>query len=286
MTIQIIFDGDFVVKNKVSLRTMGQTYVGLQKALERAYIATVRGGISKGDTIRDEEWHATEFYLESYQAGSFISIFKEIGPGLKRTIDRLGSCINEPYDVAIEEGDIEHATILKAVSRELQALESPLKYEDALNDERINSRGQYLDKTIANYVVQSLVPLSKSRGENSITYILNGDSSYEFYFDRYIASRFGKASKGVELGPIIEYESYVIKLDSKNKKGTIRHKINNKEATIRFRDVNGYNVATEYLKTDEAGRPSQAMKFVGCSVKELGILDLSVGDVIFIKLAD
>jgi len=287
MTVQITFDGDFVVNNKISMRTLAQSCMGMQKALERAYLDVERGGLSKGEKIRDEERKTVEFYLESYREGSFISIFKEITPKLKSAIDNLGSTMFNPYKRAIQGGDIEHQKIIEeAIERRLVLDSQPKIYEDALNDPIIYTPKQYAKKSMLNSVNDSLIPIKTNEGENSIKYTLTGDSSYEFYFDSLIATRFTKAFSGKEVGPEIIYESYVVKLDSKNRKGIIRHKVNNQEATILFINNSDYNKAVEYLKAEEDGKPVVAMKFSGYAIKEFDSLDLAAGDVVFKQLIE
>jgi len=282
MAIEMTFDGNFVINNKVSMRTLAQTYLGMQKALERAYLDIERGGISKYETIRDEDRRATEFYLESYREGSFISVFKAATPILKRTIDRLSSTINDRYSIAIKDGDIEHQKIIQEAKERLLIMGAqPINYEDALNDSSIYIPKQYARKSMLNHFSDSLVPIKKNDGENSINYRLAGDSSYEFYFDANIATRFTRSLQGKELGSEIKYESYVIRLDGNNQKGVIRHKFNNKEATIFFINYSDYNIATEYLKQNEASHPLSAMRFIGYAIKELNALDLANGDIIF-----
>ena len=252
MSIIITFSGDFVVNKKVSMRTMAQTYMGVQKALERAYLDIERGGISKRDTIRDNERKATEFYLESYGDGSFRSVFKEVSPVLKRAIDRLSTAINDPYRIAVEgEGDIEHQKILQEARRVIaRAGTGQRALEEAANDPTISSSKQYAKKSISNYISDSLVPVKSNDGDNSIKYQFLGDLSYEFFFNKIISSRFSRAISAKDLGPIFIYESYVVRLDSKNQKGIIKHKFNNKEVSILFTNYEDYNKATSYLQTE------------------------------------
>jgi hypothetical protein len=113
MSIQIVFEGDFAANHQLSLRTLSQTYTGLQKALERSYLDITREGISKGEKITDEERRATEFYLEEYARGSVIARIRESTQELSRAIDRLCDAMINPYALANEKNEIKNIQFLK-----------------------------------------------------------------------------------------------------------------------------------------------------------------------------
>jgi hypothetical protein len=130
----------------------------------------------------------------------------------------------------------------------------------------------------------SITPLKQNEGNNSILYRFSGNTSHEFYFDLPVATRFTKAISGRDVGPEYIFESYVIKLDGKNKKGVIRHKVNKREVIIHFLSSSDYNKAAEFNKLNSDGTLQEPMRFVGHTVRELGRIDLDAGDVIFKRL--
>ena len=288
MSIEITFKGDFVINNKVSMRTMAQTYTGIQKALERSYIDIHRKGISKGEKINDEEREATEFYLESYQKGSFISIFKAITPNLKKTIDKLGSTLINPYDNAMKnDGYSEHERIIKeAQDRNIKTENEIIDYESAMKKTKIYVPKNYGSKSILNHFDSSLIPVRTNRGENTIEIYLQGNENYRYKFNRETAINFKKVISEKSLGDEFIFEGHIIKLNSKNKKGTIKHISNNQEATIVFTTDSDYNIATKYLVTHENGKPSKTIRFIGITVNELKKTNLKSGDIIFKKLLE
>ena len=285
MPIQIVFDGDFAAGGRVSMRTLPHTYFGMQKALERSYMDITRQGLTKGERITDIERQATEFYLERYEEACFISDFREKFPELSRTIDRLSRALRDPYQLAIENADVQQSRILDAAMDRRGVINPSVQtYADALQNAEIYTPRQQGDKSINNYINESLLPLKKNSGHNSIKYTLIGNVSNEFYFDLGISNRFTRAISGKELGPELIYESYVLKMDGKNQKGVIKHVVNNKEANIYFIEASDYNVVNAFNELDEAGNPVKAMRFIGYAVRELGKLDLACGDVIFRRL--
>lgn len=285
MTIEILFEGEFAINGRVSLRTLAHTYTGLQKAIERAYLDISRGGISKGERIHKDDYKITDFYLEEIRNGSFISKFKECNSTLRSAIDKVSKAITDPYELAASHGEIVHNQILKeAEGRIPQETREVQTYEKALSNPKLFIPKAYGEKSIGSNINKSLSPLRNSEGENSIKYILTGDESHEFEFDKRIASRFTSVISGKELGVELIYDAFLIGLDTDNLKGTIRHKSNNLKATIYFVESSDYNSVSEYLKTDDHGQPLTSMKFLGYSVKEQSMPDLSAGDVVFKRL--
>jgi hypothetical protein len=287
MPIEIAFEGPFAADGKVSLRTLAQTYGGMQTALERAYLDITRGGLAKGERIGKEDIEATQFYLSETRKGSFISVFQEESHNLIKAIDRASKAIFNPYDISIESAEIKHENILaEAANRKLIISPSVRTYGDALAGRDVDVQRQYGDKSITNNINAALNPVKHGSDRNSIRFRLVGTVSHEFIFDSITAKRFGKAIAGEALGPELLFESYVKKLDSKNLKGVIEHTVNKREAALRFLEIEDYNKVIPYSTLDSTGNPTRPMRFLGHAVISMGNLDLTAGDVIFKRLVE
>lgn len=285
MTVQITFEGEFSSRNRISLRTLGQTYTGLQKAIERTYLSIERDGLLKGERSDKESIKATEFFLEQYRDGSFICVFRESSDQLLRVIDHLSSIIRNPYEIAMSEGDIEHQTIVRSLQEINQnPISEPINYVNAISDSSINDPRSYAPKSIANYINQSLIPVKRHGGNNRIIYRLTGHEDHQFIFDKTTAERFYSAISGKGIGPLIRYESELIKISSTTLSGSIKHTYNRKEAIIKFMTAGDYNQAAPYVELGRDQKPIQPMSFLGYPILEMNKIDLESGDVIFKEL--
>ncbi|WP_155984780.1 hypothetical protein [Thioalkalivibrio sp. ALE31] len=281
--VQIRFDGDLVVDNRVSMRTLGNTLFYTQNALERAYLDIQRpGGVWKHARLKTTEREAVQFLIELPEPGSYLQRFISASELGRVIIDRASAALQTALDQATRQAEQEHRSwrdeVLSRRQQITQGTVTPRDYTDLRDNPDPRTVRAYGDKSIAKEFDNALRPIrSPSSGESQLDLTLSGTQTRTIPFDRNTSELLHQAISTRQVGDPVIYEGQLHQLDHRNKKGKFDNTANNKTTSLLFSSDDDVDKVRNLLGQNP-------FAFIGCPVIEFGSFDPNAGDVLFIDL--
>jgi len=287
--ISFSLDGDILKKGKPTLRVLGKTMDHLQSMIDRAWLDSKHGSVTKHAKLTVEDYPETEFFFNRTRKGSFIVDFSSDNENITPAIDQITDSISVAYSESknIDLGKVSEKMNFQVTKRlgQLRAKTlAAVDYKSIIEqpDEKIVRR--YTDRSIVKELDQmlSLIRVA-SAGASKFDLEITGKRTENYLFDRLLAEKFHKNVSHRQLGKPVTYKGILRQLD----RGT---QINNKKMAKFINDYNGKSFILHIASQHDFDllHPflvSGNFSFIGCPVLEYSTFDPIAGDVYFIDLA-
>ncbi len=282
-TINLHYDGEFVVNNKISLMVLSRSLDGMQSALNRAYLdLKYKDGVWKWAKLPSQDYNNVQYYISEIKGGSFQIKFERSLQWGNELIDRLRGAIDPIYS-ASEKGvenslKIRTAVLDKRKLYEVGALSStPFEvFRDTFNKDA--EKRKFGDRSIAKEIDQAVsVVRPKSVGESKLQLTLEGSQRNDYLFDRAKSIAFHSAVSARSLGDPVIYTGKLESLDRRTNKGKFVNFETKRPSILHFEDEPMLQLVRDYL-----GRES--VTFLGAPLFEYSSYDPNSGDIYFLKL--
>lgn len=275
------FDGDITKNHTISLRSLGNSLVHLQAAVNRAHLDTRYGEVWKGARLRHEDYEETELWTRPPQEGGYIIDFVNDSPRIKKTLTRMINAITPAVEKSRSKalataGSLAQQSDLKKEQIRLGIVE-PQPLEEYLPHA---SQRPYGDRAI-NKEIDLLIGVVRTpnAGQSTVELQISGEKSSTFKFNQIQSENFHALVSNRALGNPLLFSAKVMELDSKNKTSRIFNITTEREIKISFADEKSFDQIKPYLGVNVP------MKFIGCPIYEGGTFDAKGGDIFFISLA-
>lgn len=284
--IQLKLDGSLIHdEHDVSLRTLSNSMVNLQRVIDRTYLDLNTASLRKYAKLGVEQQEMADFLVGDYREGSFIiPFFSEKGEEIAR---RIIEVISETYNKASSDRNEEVSKITQQIMHRRSGLNqnivTPVSFSDAVKVEDTLVTREYGAKSINNYVNELITPVVNNDDallELSIRPTMK-DNVRTFSFTPGIAARYKKLVKQRTLGDPVIYKGFLRSLDRGNKRSNFKGKFTNgvtgRDHVLFIENKEDYDQLAPFISSDE-------FSIVAAPIIEYGAHDYMNGDIQFLKL--
>lgn len=282
------FDGPITIDHKVTLRTLGNTLLHLQSAVDRAYIDERYKRLRKHARLKKADYVDVDFILEYPTSGGFIQLLRSLSA--YPIVDRINNALAPAYEEAISGGLQETHNLLHQASQRKLAIASNTIDVVGRNQlvEKFNSddsERKFADRSINKEIDQILRPLELERFHGSTLDFTLGTTkgSRSYHFNEDIVKSFHKVVAERTLGEPVSLLVKIRAMDAgsgnarPNGKATDIH--TNKDFVLDFIENEDFNLVAPYVKAGE--KPT--LRIVAAPVLEYGTFDPISGNMMFLK---
>jgi hypothetical protein len=288
--INFHYDGPIAEKHTITLRTLGQTLIHFQGAIDRAYLDLSRGAVSKHARLGTKEYALTDFIVGQPQEGGYI--LDLINAGRLRIVDRIHSAMSVAFNEAVNEALPFTESLVKQAERRGAAVEAGAQKAEELAElpvvELPAQRARYADRAINRELDQVLAQLRVERYAGSTLDLqLAGERAHPVYhFNGQVAERFHHVVSARTLGDPVRLVVKFRALDGGTKAshpvGKAIHTESGRVFIMHFKSAEDFNSVVPFMRADK--RPEVAI--IACPVLEYGVFDPEAGDMFFIRMAN
>jgi hypothetical protein len=281
-SLSLRIDGDLVMDNLVTARTLAKALSHAQNAIDRAYLDIKHDGLWKYARMSGDDYSAADFVVLYPEPGSFIQkIASQHGRAI---LQRISGAVRPAFERLMAEGEEEYERLEEQIGTRKEqvslGISEPRHYGDVLEDPGAKVIRSYGDRCI-NREIDQIVSLIRAShaGESSVGISIYDGQTREFHFDENLSKKFHKLISRRDLGDPILYEARVRQLDKKDLSGKVEHEQSGGTSYLRF------STEEDLLKMHPFLAEDHAVPFIGAPVIEYGAFDPKAGDIFFIDLA-
>lgn len=217
--LTLIFDGQLIKNNMVSVRTISHTLPHLQRAIDKLVMYEHYGDVMKSSALSHVYYDDADLYFSAFEKGSIkIPFFSSLLESVPRN---LNSFLSAPYEKAASELESKLTTIPDqletAKSNIYYGNVEELTHENLIQDEKGSDR-KHAEVAVLKDISNMLAPLRSARALDDTIALKNNVSgkSRTFLFDQEKSKNFSKIITAQHLAqPII----YAGKLNGLEKNG-------------------------------------------------------------------
>jgi hypothetical protein len=286
-TFSVHFDGPITVDHKVPIRVLANTYLHMQRALDRSFLIQAHGEVWKGARLKTEEYAETAFIAEYPREGGIIlDAVLETGGEI---VEGIATAVKTFFDASQDEG----ITRFESMSDQLASRRTYVQqmnfntpnFQDVANDPPHSWATNYSNKSVVKEVNQLVSQITPERLDGSTVEItLHGTRAHlPFQFDRAAALRFHNVTTRRELGAAFKVLVRIRSLDRGNShakpSAKVRNLFTDREVTLHIPTM----ADCEALHPFHNGQ--EVLLFVSPVIEALGF-DLFGGDLQFLAVAN
>lgn len=285
--LSVHFDGAITNRHRVSVRVMGNTYLHLQRAIDRAYLIETYGSVTKHERLSKEEYRQTEFIaLYPREGGIYLDAIRD---GAERLVDRIFSATSNVFEASVNRAFEQHQTMSAQLAHRREYAQrmgdNAKSFADVINDPPGNWAPAYSNRSIVKEIDQLVGQINRSDlGESTVELTLHGTRPHlPLVFTPPIALAFHKIAADRELGPPMIARVWIRILDAGNRTTPPSAKVLNldtqKEVSLHLADQNDFDALRPYHNIEHE------VRIHVCPILEAGGFDLRGGDLRFLRVA-
>ncbi|WP_020590287.1 hypothetical protein [Desulfobacter curvatus] len=279
--IRIHYDGDITDNHQIPMRVLGQTFLYIQKAVDRAYLDLKYKGVWKYARMSKDDYDVTKYLVQAPKEGGYIVNFFSRNKKSPEIADRVSNAIDQAVNQADEYKDSLNNQVEDRKRQVRNKIIRPRQFQDVVDQPTQEIKRKYGDRSIAKEIDQVLsIIRAEYSGDSSLELSLTGSSTQTFNFDKPKSERFHKAVAGRQVGPPVIYRGKMLALDKRNRTGKFENTENKRVSVIYFNNENDFLKAHPYLGNEDE------MKFIGAPLVEFGALEPNSGDIYFLYLVN
>lgn len=286
-TFSVHFDGDITIDHKVSVRVMGNTYLKMQSAIDRAFIVQKYGAVHKYERLSQEEYRETEFIASYPQEGGIIlDAVKETG---NRIMDQIYNATARIYNKASNSAADQNQTFGQQIAARKEFAERLGERNLSFAAMQRSNTAEWSEAYSSRSVVKEIDALVKQITRKdlitaTVDITITGTRSHlPLEFDQAMAHRFHNVVALRELGPPMIVHIEIRSLDKGNHSIKPSAKVinvhTNKEVSLNLSNLHDFQVLHPFHNI--AG----GVMIYACPILEAGGFDFQGGDLQFLGIA-
>lgn len=281
------YDGPIAERHEVTVRTLGQTLVHIQSAIDKAFMELNYGSVEKFGRLKTQDYPLTDFIVGRPRDGGYI--LDLINSGRLRIADRINAAVAEAFRRTASEAISFTESLVHQAEHRSGAVSAGAQRPTAIADfvSRIPSnvqRVRYADRAINREIDQVLTQIRADRyGGSTLELQFSGESANPVYsFNAANASKFHQVVAERTLGDPIALTITLRAMDGGNNSsgltGKAIRKDNGKSFILHFKSEADFDSLVPFMRANNR----QEITIVACPVLEYGVFDTDAGDMYFI----
>lgn len=286
-TFSVHFDGDITKDHHVSIRVLGNTYLKMQSAIDRAYIVQKYGSVHKYERLNREEYQDTEFIaLYPREGGIILDAVRETG---NRILDGIYTATRRIYGQAVDGAIDQNQSFGQQLAARKDIAARVGMRNQSFNTVRAGNDTEWGDAYSNRSVVKEIDGLVKQINRpdldsSTVAITISGTrSNLPLDFSQGTAKRFHAIVSQRELGPAMIVNIVIRSLDKGNRTTRPSAKVINlhtgKEVSLNLFDSRDFESLHPYHSLENG------IRIYACPVMEAGGFDFQGGDLQFLGVA-
>jgi len=280
-SIELHYDSNIAQDHQIKLLDISNALQNLQMAITRAYLYNKYGTVWKYARTSKVSLIESAFLvnLDSISEGGFRFKVNGIAEIHRTIVDVMSRSLDHAWEYIMQEGVNYSFNLSRDYEAYIMGIDTnniiPMNYEQFLNTPVQNIERNYGERSVSKEFSQIIRP--SRQGEGTLELIMVGTDTKNYLFDQEKSKKFHDLVKQKKLGPPVNYQVRVTRLDLDHKTAIAANIHSNKKCTIYF------NSDAEFFQIRDAFAPDIILHFIGCPIIEYGSYDPNRGDLYYLR---